>query len=89
MNLNADLVLRAAAGLAALALVASPLVVAAHGAFTRWLSASPKPAGETGLDDMRTVLELANRLRLAGNADGVALCQKLLDVMLTKPGAKS
>jgi hypothetical protein len=31
---------------------------------------------------MRTVLDLASRMRQAGCTDGVALCQQLLDVML-------
>jgi len=35
------------------------------------------------LVDMRTVLELANRLRLRNCEEGVALCQQLIDVMLT------
>ena len=81
MTFDADLVVRVIAAVAALALVAQPVVVAAWQQAQAWLAKKPvKP--EAGIDDMHTVLELANRLRLAGNAEGVALCQKLIDVML-------
>lgn len=88
MNFDAELVVRIVAAVAALALVASPLVVAAWGTAKAWLARPATPTGDATLQDMRTVLELANRLRLAGNAEGVSLCQQLIDVML-KPGAKS
>ena len=81
MNFDVDLVVRVGAALAAVALVAQPLVVAAWKQAQKWLAKNPAQP-EAGIDDMHTVLELANRLRLAGNAEGVALCQKLIDVML-------
>lgn len=81
MNVNVDLIVRVAAGLAAIAMVAWPALVAAQQTIRRWLSSSPSRP-EAGIDDMRVVLELANRLRMAGNAEGVTLCQQLLDVML-------
>ena len=37
---------------------------------------------------MRLVLDLAARLKADGVADGVALCQQLLDVMLTGKAKK-
>lgn len=82
---NATIV-RALAGLAALALVASPAIVAGLRQAATWLRSRqvqtiPTPAS-VGINEMRTVLELANRLKAAGLTDGVMLCQQLLDVML-------
>ena len=42
---------------------------------------SPQPAVGT-LDDMKAIVEMANRLRLAGNKAAVDACQELLDLML-------
>lgn len=74
------------AGLAAVALVAAPAVMAGFGKARAWLKqvrpeAAPAAAG-IGLAEMRTVLELANRCRAEGLTEGVSLCQQLLDVML-------
>ena len=74
------------AGLAALALVASPAVMAGLSKATTWLKqvrpeTKPEAAG-IGIADMQTVLDLANRCRAEGLTEGVALCQQLLDVML-------
>lgn len=41
---------------------------------------------DAGANDMRTVLDLAAKLRDQGNAEAVKLCQQLLDQML-KPKA--
>lgn len=87
MNFDVDLVVRVGAGLAAAALVASPYLVAASKQVKAWLTRPAAPTDAT-LEDMTVVLELANRLRLAGNTEGVALCQQLIDCML-KPRAKS
>lgn len=84
---NVEIVVRIVAAVAALALVASPIVVAAWGKAKAWLTRPATPTGDATLEDMRVVLELANRLRLAGNTEGVALCQQLIDCML-KPRAK-
>ena len=82
---NEDLI-QLVAGLAAVALVASPAVMAGYRQAAAWLKqirpdAAPEPSG-IGLADMQTVLELANRCRAEGLTEGVALCQQLLDVML-------
>lgn len=74
------------AGLAAVALVAAPAIMAGYRKAAAWLQQvrpdlAPKSAG-IGLADMQTVLELANRCRAEGLTEGVALCQQLLDVML-------
>ena len=83
MNLDAELALRIVAALAALALVASPVVVGAWKQAGGWLAKRSTPAGkDSTLRDMTTVLEIANRLRLAGCEDGVDLCEKLISVML-------
>jgi hypothetical protein len=63
--------------------VASPALVAAWKAVQGWLAKRPTPAGkDSALQDMTTVLEIANRLRLSGCEDGVDLCEKLISVML-------
>lgn len=85
MNFDVEMLVRIAAAVAALALVASPLVVAAWSKAQAWLSRPISPAEDAALKDMRLVLEIANRLRLAGNEDGVDLCEKLLNVMLASP----
>lgn len=87
MSLDVDFLVRVGAGLAAAALVASPYLVAATKRVKAWLARPAAPTDAT-LQDMTVVLELANRLRLAGNSEGVALCQQLIDCML-KPRAKS
>ena len=84
-----DAVIRLAAGLAAVALVAAPLVVAAGTKAAEWWAAHrPVPSAAAQgvtLADMRAVLELAARLKSAGCDQGVTLCQQLLEVMLS-PG---
>lgn len=84
MNFDVEMLVRIAAAVAALALVASPLVVAAYKQAQAWLSRR-SPAGDATLQDMTTVLEIANRLRHRGCDDGVDLCEKLIAVMLDSP----
>ncbi len=85
MNVDAELAVRVIAALAAVALVASPALVAAWKAVQGWLARPGSPTEDAALKDMRLVLEIANRLRLSGNEDGVDLCEKLLNVMLASP----
>ena len=87
MNLDADLALRFVAAVAAVALVASPLVVGAWGKAQAWVTRRT-PAGDATLQDMTTVLEIANRLRHKGCEDGVDLCEKLIAVMLASSPEK-
>ena len=87
MNLDAELALRIVAALAALALVASPVVVGAWGKAQAWLSRRTPDADAT-LQDMTTILEIANRLRHRGCEDGVDLCEKLIAVMLASSPEK-
>jgi hypothetical protein len=83
VSLDVELLVRIAAAVAALALVASPVVVATYKQAGGWLAKRPTTAGkDSALHDMTTVLEIANRLRLAGCEDGVDLCEKLISVML-------
>ena len=84
MNFDAELALRIVAAVAALALVASPLVVGAYKQAQAWLSRRTPDADAT-LQDMTTILEIANRLRHRGCEDGVDLCEKLIAVMLASP----
>jgi len=85
VNFDAELAVRVVAAVAAVALVASPLVVGAWGKARALLSrVTPTPA-DPALEDMTTILEIANRLRLAGCEDGVDLCEKLISVMLASP----
>ena len=85
-----DLLIRAVAGLAAVAILCSPAIALVARKAREWLTRNvteEKAAGGTGLDDMRIVLDLASRLRASGCTDGVHLCQQLLDVMLAQPEA--
>ncbi len=84
MNFDVEMLVRIAAAVAALALVASPLVVGAYKQAQAWLPRR-SPAGDATLQDMTTVLEIANRLRHRGCDDGVDLCEKLIAVMLDSP----
>lgn len=85
MNFDADLLVRIVAAVAALALVASPLVVGAYRQAQAWLSRPTGKAEDSTLQDMTTILEIANRLRHTGCEDGVDLCEKLIAVMLASP----
>ena len=85
-----DLLIRAVAGVAALALIGAPAIAALAGKIREWQAASQpnkEATGSTSIGDMRTVLDLASRLRANGNTAGVHLCQQLLDVMLAPSGA--
>ena len=84
MSFDVELVVRIVAAVAALALVASPVVVGAWGKAQAWLSRRTPDADAT-LQDMTTILEIANRLRHKGCEDGVDLCEKLIAVMLASP----
>ena len=85
VNFDADLLVRIVAAVAALALVASPLVVGAYRQAQAWLSRPTGKAEDSTLQDMTTILEIANRLRHTGCEDGVDLCEKLIAVMLASP----
>ena len=82
MNFDVELLIRGVAALAAIALVASPALVAAWKAVQGWLARRTPTGKDATLEDMTTVLEIANRLRIAGCEDGVDLCEKLISVML-------
>lgn len=88
VTFDAEFLVRVCAALAAVALVASPVVVAAYKAAQGWLSRTRPQSEDVTLSDMRLVLEIANRLRLRGNEDGVDLCEKLLNVMLASSPEK-
>lgn len=84
-----DSVLRSAAVVAAVVLVAGPAVVDA----IRQVFWKAKAAVSRGWeqqqqealipDDAHTVVEISRRLRKSGNAKGADLCKQLLDVMLS------
>lgn len=90
-------IIRAVAALAAVALLAAPAFSGVVENVKAWWASRPAPepvapdttkADAARLADMRLVLDLAARLKADGVADGVALCQQLLDVMLTGTKAK-
>lgn len=74
--------LRAGAVVAAALLMASPYLVGLVRQY--WPTAKLRTAKQP--DDAYTVIEIARRMQAAGNKKGVALCQQLLDVILS-PGA--
>jgi hypothetical protein len=75
---------RAGAVVAAVALLAGPRLVATVTQAFASRRRQPEPEEVTSsLADAHTILEIASRLRTAGNAKGVELCQQLLEVMLS------
>jgi hypothetical protein len=92
---NEDII-RAVAALAAVALIAAPATSGMVATVRGWLAARPRPAAPVAADetearrlaDMRLVLDLAARLKADNVPEGVALCQQLLDVMLSGSKAK-
>jgi hypothetical protein len=45
-----------------------------------------RPAVDAAASDAHLVLDIAGRLRAAGNAKGVDLCGQLIDAMFQEPG---
>jgi len=80
-----EIVIRAGAVVAAVAVLAGPRLVAAA---KKVRLSSPAPEKAVELSDAHTILEIASRLKTAGNKKGVDLCQQLIDVML-QPEAKA
>lgn len=80
---------RVIAAVAAVAVFVAPAAVALWKQVADARLGGPKPAADgVSVADMRVVLDLADRLRRVGCADGVALCQQLLDVMLSPKQVK-
>lgn len=82
--MSTDAILRIVAALAAVALVAAPAVAKVAAQVAAWRPSTPADPEKPGVSqkDMHLVLDLAARLKAVGCADGVSLCQQLLDVML-------
>lgn len=89
-----DVAFRIVAALAAVGLLAAPALARLVESVRATLSARRVEApGEKAVSvtakDLHVVLDLATRLKAAGLAEGVALCQQLIDVMLgNNPKAK-
>lgn len=84
--MNPDDLIKYGAAAAAIALLVAPYFPA----IAKWATAllgSVRPASPA-IDDMAIILDLAKRLRDEGNAEAVALCQQLIDVMLAPPKPK-
>lgn len=47
---------------------------------------APQPPQVGTVEDMKTILEMADRLRKAGNTKAVDACQELIDLMLHNEG---
>jgi hypothetical protein len=82
-----DAAIRLVAAVAAVGIVAAPALAAlARKAQAAWQDRAVEGASEAAPSvtgkDLHVVLDLATRLKAAGCAEGVALCQQLLDVML-------
>ena len=81
--MNLDALIRLAAGVAAVALAGAPAASWVVAKVKAWKPAPVEAAtAAIGIREMRTVLDLAERCKAAGCADGIALCQQLIDVML-------
>lgn len=99
MTLDTDMLVKIAAGIGALILAAPPLISALRGAANRPAPAPVKDGGvlvlattPTAADassrDAHLILDVAERLRAAGNAEGAKLAHQLIDVVLTTPTPK-
>lgn len=80
--LSDGFLIRAGAVVAAALLMATPYLVGLVRKY--WPTATTRTAKQP--DDAYTVIEIARRMQAAGNKKGVALCQQLIDVILS-PGA--
>lgn len=83
-----EFILRSAAVVAAVAIVAGPAVVeAVRQVFRKTKAAVSQGWGQrqeaVTTDDAHIVVEISRRLRKSGNAKGADLCKQLLDVMLS------
>jgi hypothetical protein len=90
-KLDNDLLLKIGAGAAAAWLLLSPYLPQVKAIASRLLKGlstpSPQPSPEVGtVADMKTILEMADRLRRAGNTKAVDACQELIDLMLHGDG---
>jgi len=89
--LNDDNVLKIGAVVAAVVLAGGPYIVKVLAAIKNQLGTLKMPSlpGEDiQITDMKTVLELAHRLRVDGNMEAVALAQQLLDAMMAPKAPK-
>ena len=91
--MSTDAIIRVAALVAAVGVVAGPALAAlAAKVKAAWKDRALEGAGETTAavtgKDLHIVLDLATRLKAAGCMAGVELCQELLDVMLGNAKAK-
>jgi len=75
-----DFIIRSAAVVAAVAVVAGPSLVAYFKKAS--VRVATKPEGVTP-DDAHIVVEIARRLAKSGNEKGADLCKQLLDVILS------
>ena len=82
--MSADAIVRLISGVAAVAIAGVPAASWLVDTIKARLSAgrSETEATAIGIREMRTVLDLAERCRVAGCVEGVSLCQQLIDVML-------
>lgn len=91
--MSVDAIIRVVAALAAVGLLAAPALarvvegVRASIAARRAEADGEEPVKVTP-KDLHVVLDLATRLKAAGLAEGVTLCQQLIEVMLGNTKAK-
>ena len=86
-TIDNDLLMKIGAGAVAAWLLLSPyfsqIKNAACRLFNNLSKPAPQPVEEVGtVADMKTILEMADRLRKAGNTKAVDACQELIDLML-------
>lgn len=91
--MSVDVAIRVVAALAAVGLLAAPalarVVESARATLAaRRAEASGEEPVKVTPKDLHVVLDLATRLKAAGLAEGVALCQQLIEVMLGNTKAK-
>lgn len=87
-TLDKDTLMKIGAGVVAAWLLLSPYFPQIKGFLSGLMQSlrapsPPQPAPGVGtVADMKTILEMADRLRKAGNTKAVDACQELIDLML-------
>jgi hypothetical protein len=90
---SVDAIIRVVAALAAVGLLAAPALARVVEGVRASIAARRAEAGgeehvKVTPKDLHVVLDLATRLKAAGLAEGVTLCQQLIEVMLGNTKAK-
>ena len=99
MTLDTDMMVKIAAGIGALVIAAPSLLAAIRGRTSRpapapvtdggvLVLATAPTAADMASRDAHLILDVAERLRAAGNVEGAKIAHQLIDVGLATPNSK-